>query len=224
MEPALHGWDVPADDVVVQVLVPPTLRKRSREHLEVHHDRLLAGDVVDLRGIPTTSVVRTLADLVPRLPRGDALALLDAALASGRATVGDLGAARALASGRRGCRLVDDLWGLADARAESALESRARLDCVDGGVPPDDLQVLVREGAGRPVARADIIFRRRRRPQRGLLVLEADGRAFHDTPEALFRDRERANALVALGHDVVRCTWADTCTPGRVAALVSAAL
>ncbi|WP_299036654.1 hypothetical protein [uncultured Pseudokineococcus sp.] len=28
---------------------------------------------------------------------------------------------------------------------------------------------------------------------------------------------------MALGHDVVRCTWAGTCTPGRVGAVVSPA-
>ncbi|MEJ5912833.1 hypothetical protein [Pseudokineococcus sp. 1T1Z-3] len=57
-----------------------------------------------------------------------------------------------------------------------------------------------------------------------MLLLEADGRQFHDPLTALYRDRERANALVGLGHDVVRCTWADTCVPGRVAAIVRAAL
>ncbi|WP_299038860.1 type IV toxin-antitoxin system AbiEi family antitoxin domain-containing protein [uncultured Pseudokineococcus sp.] len=221
---ALHGLADVGEPAPLHVLVPPELRKRPRADLVVHHDVLHADEGVDLRGIPATSVLRTLVDLVPRLPRGDALALLDAALAQREVDRQGLVRARDLTRGRRGCRAVDDLWLLADGRAESPLESRARLDCVDGGVPPDDLQVLVQDGAGRIVARADIVFRRRRRPGRGLLVLEADGRRFHDAPEALLHDRHRANALVALGHDVIRCTWADTCTPGRVAAMVSAAL
>lgn len=221
---ALHGLVDAAEPTPVHVLVPPHLRKRGRVQLHVHHDVLDLDEVLDLRGIPVTSVIRTLVDLVPRLPRGDALALLDAALAGREVDRGDLVRARHLTSGRRGCRAVEDLWLLADGRSESALESRARLDCVDGGLPPDDLQVVVRDDQGRPVARGDIVFRRRRRPERGLLVLEADGRRFHDAPEALFHDRHRANALVALGHDVIRCTWADTCTPGRVAAMVRAAL
>jgi len=221
---ALHGLAEPVEPTPVHVLVPPGLRKRGRAQLAVHHDVLVPGDVVDLRGLPVTSVLRTLVDLVPRLPRGDALGLLDASLAARAADRDDLLRARALASGRRGCRGVDDLRALADGRSESALESRARLDCVDGGVPPDDLQVVVRDDQGRPVARGDIVVRRRHRPGRGLLVLEADGRRFHEAPEALLHDRHRANALVALGHDVIRCTWADTCTPGRVAAMVRAAL
>jgi very-short-patch-repair endonuclease len=55
------------------------------------------------------------------------------------------------------------------------------------------------------------------------LVLEADGREVHSTPDALYRDRWRANALVALGHDVIRCTWADTLDPDRVPAMVRSA-
>jgi len=221
---ALHGLAEPLEPTPVHVLVPPGLRKRGRAELAVQHGLLAPEEVVDLRGIPVTSVLRTLVDVVPSLPRGDGLALLDASLAHREVDRDDLLRARELTSGRRGCRGVEDLWLLADGRSESALESRARLDCVDGGVPPDDLQVVVQDDQGRPVARGDIVFRHRRRPGRGLLVLEADGRRFHDAPEALLHDRHRANALVALGHDVVRCTWADTCTPGQVAAMVRAAL
>lgn len=221
---ALHGLVDPTAPTPVHVVVPASRRKRSREDLVVSHDALDDGDVVRVRGVPTTSVVRTLVDLAPRLPRGDALALLDAGLASGAASPADLAVAEVRCRGRRGCRAVADLWSLADGRAESPLESRARLDCVDGGVPPDDLQVLVRDDDGRAVARGDIVFRRRKRPGRGLLLLEADGRRYHDAPAAVLHDRHRANALLALGHDVIRCTWADTCAPGRVAAMVRAAL
>ncbi len=67
-------------------------------------------------------------------------------------------------------------------------------------------------------------FRSRSRPGPGCLVLEADGQAVHGTPEALYPDRWRADAIVALGHDVIRCTWADALDPHRVPAVVRAAL
>ncbi|WP_298801945.1 type IV toxin-antitoxin system AbiEi family antitoxin domain-containing protein [uncultured Pseudokineococcus sp.] len=178
--------------------------------------------VVDLGGLPTTSRVRTVADLVPRLERPDALALLDGLLRSGDAE--ELVAASLLCAGRPGCVVVGDLWALADARAESVLESRVRLRCHDGGVPPDDLQVEVRDEHGVLLARGDMAFRRRRSERRGLLLLEADGADPHSTPEAVYRDRWRTNALVALGHDVVRCTWRDTLAPSVVPALVRRAL
>lgn len=210
--------------VGADVVVPPGLQKPSRTELHVVVSELRAGDVVDVRGIATTSPVRTLADLVPRLSRPEALAALDSALAAGVVDRGGLREARSRCCGRRGSRAVEDLWDLADPRAESVLESRARLVCVEGGVPPDDLQVVVMTPDGHVVARGDIGFRRRRRRGRGLLLLECDGREVHSAPEALFRDRWRANALVALGIDVIRCTWADVLHPARLVAMVEAAL
>ncbi|MEJ5866737.1 hypothetical protein WDV85_03165 [Pseudokineococcus sp. 5B2Z-1] len=190
--------------------------------LVVHRWDPRAGEVVDLAGLPVTSRARTLADLVPRLDRPDALALLDAALRSGCAE--ELATASRLCAGRPGTTAAGDLWALADARAESVLESRVRLRCHDGGVPPDDLQVEVRDEHGVLLARGDMVFRDRRPERRGLLLLEADGAAPHSSPEALYRDRWRANALVALGHDLVRCTWRDNLTPGAVPAMVRRAL
>ncbi|SDQ10161.1 type IV toxin-antitoxin system AbiEi family antitoxin domain-containing protein [Quadrisphaera sp. DSM 44207] len=132
---------------LVDVVVGGSVVAGSRR-LAVHRLQLAAQDVVDAGGIPVTSAVRTLADLVPRLPRPDALAVLDSALRSGCVDVGGLAEAAHRAAGRRGCRAVQDLWGLADARAESPLESRARLRCVDAGLPPDELQLPVRDEHG----------------------------------------------------------------------------
>lgn len=220
----LHGLAGVPLPSAVQVVVAPGRERHGRERLDPHVRVLGEHEVVDLRGVRATSAVRTLADLVPRLGRLDAITVLDSALRTGAVDRDGLARAAGIARGRRGSLAVADLWGLADGRAESPLESRVRLRCVDGGVPPDDLQVVVCDGRGHFVARSDIGFRRRSRPERGLLLLEADGREVHSTPEALFRDRWRANALVALRHDLLRCVWADTLTPHRVPAMVRAAL
>lgn len=221
---SLLGLDGPRPFDGVQVVLPARLAKSPRAHLDPHAFDLAPDHVVEVGGVPTTSAVRTLADLVLRLGRLDALAVLDSALATGLVDHHGLAAAERLAAGRRGCLAVEDLWGLADGRAESPLESRVRLRCVDGGVAPDELQVRISTPDGFVVARGDMGFRRRSRPRAGWLLLEADGRSVHDAPEALYRDRARANALVALGHDVIRCTWADTLDPYRIPAMVRAAL
>ena len=220
----LHGVQGGPSFDGAQVVVPEGRGTRARDHLEPHQRVLGADDVVDVRGIRTTSAVRTLADLVPRLGRREALAVLDSALAVRAVDAGGLLRARDLAAGRRNSLAVADLWTLADGRAESPLESRTRLCCTDGGVPPDDLQVVVRDEHGHVVGRGDLCFRRRSRAGRGWLLLEADGAAVHSDPDALYRDRWRANAMVALGHDLIRCTWRDTCVPHRVPAMVRAAL
>ena len=51
------------------------------------------------------------------------------------------------------------------------------------------------------------------------LILEADGRDFHGTPQAVERDRERDLALELAGWEVIRITWRLlTEQPHRVAA------
>lgn len=218
----LHGVAGVPRCGAVDLVVDRDVRPGGRP-LHCHQLALGSGDVVDLGGTPVTGVVRTLSDLVPRLPRLDALAVLDSAVATAAADRAGLARAAAASAGRPGCRAVADLWALADARAESPLESRVRLRCVDAGMVPDDLQLEVRDEHGHLLARADLAYRHRTRPGRGLLLLEADGRGVHDAPQALYRDRWRANALVALGHDVLRCTWRDTLAPARIPAMVLAA-
>ena len=220
---ALHGVDGAPRRGVVDVVVDRHVKAQQRR-LHPHRFVLALGDVVDLAGLPATSVPRTLADLVPRLQRPDALAVLDSALRTAAVDRGGLLAAAALAGRRPGCEAVRDLWALADGRAESPLESRVRLRCIDGGVAPDDLQLVIRDEHGHLLARADMAFRRRTGGRRLPLLLEADGRSVHDAPEALYRDRWRANALVALGHDVIRCTWRDTLDPAVVPWVVRQAL
>lgn len=220
----LHGLAGVPRREEVQVVVPPGRELQRRPRLDPHVWPLDPADVVDVGGIPVTSVVRTLADLVPRLGRLDAIAVLDSALSTRLASPADLELARRTAAGRPGCRHVDDLWGLADGRAGSPLESRVRLRAVEGGLPPDELQHVVRTADGHVVGRADLAYHRRRRPRPGPLLVEADGKEVHGQLRALSEDRYRANALVAADCDVIRCTWFDTLSAHRVPAMVRAAL
>ena len=51
--------------------------------------------------------------------------------------------------------------------------------------------------------------------------LEADGREFHDLPEALNRDRVWANQLADDGWKISRVTWDDLVRhPERIVALI----
>jgi hypothetical protein len=164
-----------------------------------------------------------LVQAVPRLPRANAVAVLDdvahrGLLGSG-IDVGALVAARLV--GRRGAVRARRWCGLVDGRSESPLETFARLDCIDGGVPPDELQVTIRAGDGLVVGRGDLGWRRR---DGGWLLAEIDGRDIHADPTALYRDRAKQNDLVALGVDVLRFTGRDVAAAGTVAATVRRAL
>ena len=94
------------------------------------------------------------------------------------------------------------------------------MDCIDGGLAPDDLQWNVFDHDGRHLGRADMAWKKRRRP----LVGEADGAGPHSLPDALFKDRRRANNFVGACVGIVRFTWRDARQIGCCAAIVRYAL
>jgi very-short-patch-repair endonuclease len=108
---------------------------------------------------------------------------------------------------------------LADGRSESALETLLRLLLVRAGVGPETLQLKLYDARGRRIARVDLAW-----PSRWVAV-EADGREYHDKPEALYRDRDRQNDVVIGGWTVLRFTWYDVVhRPVQVVEQVRAAL
>ena len=78
-----------------------------------------------------------------------ALAMLDAALRSGRCDLAELSHAVVAQKGRRGIVKVRRLLPLANGRAESPMESEARLVMIDGGLPSPVLQYEVVDARGR---------------------------------------------------------------------------
>ncbi len=92
---------------------------------------------------------------------------------------------------------------LADGRAESTFETLVRLLLVRAGLAPETLQLEVFDNNGRLYARLDMAWPSVK------VGLEADGREFHDLPQALHRDRVRANQLAEDGWKIFRVTWDD---------------
>jgi hypothetical protein len=127
----------------------------------------------------------------------------------------------ARSSRRPGIVHVREMAQLADPRAQSPLESRLRLACIDGDVAPDELQYPVLDEVGHVVAIGDLGWSKgRARP----LIAEGDGRAVHELPAAVLHDRRRGNALVVRHCDVLRFTWADALRPVYVQQTVRNAL
>ncbi|MFC1418299.1 type IV toxin-antitoxin system AbiEi family antitoxin domain-containing protein [Streptacidiphilus cavernicola] len=200
---------LPPELPYVDLLIPRSRHPRPDLRLRLHVAALTPGEVVRLRGLPVTSPARTLADLLLRIPEDQALGLLDSALHQGVLT--DLGEVDRAVRYRPGADRARRLLPLADGRAESALESAARLDCIRGGVPPDDLQYRLLDARGRQLARADLCWRRGLRHP---LLGDAD-----DTPGPPRGPRPPPGGCSRL-----RFSWADAQQPGRVAARVRAAL
>lgn len=86
-------------------------------------------------------------------------------------------------------------FDLVDGRAESGVESAARLGFLDARLP-FEVQVVVAEGL-----RVDFVID-------GVVVVEVDGSEFHSGHEAFVADRERDAFLNALGYRVLHFTYA----------------
>ena len=192
---------------------------RSTEHLVIRQMEL--GSLhIERAGLRFTEPERALAQTIPELDRRTAVALIDSARQ--QRVIDDAGLARArrLAVGRRGSVRAAPWWDESVMGAESVLESLARLDCVDAGVPPDELQVEVRAPDGTLLGRGDMGFRL---ADGRLLVVEIDGAGVHSDLAALFRDRSRQNDLVTRGGVLIlRFTWKEVREPGVVGSAVRA--
>jgi hypothetical protein len=192
---------------------------RSTEHVVIRQVNL--GDRhFERNGLRYTAPERALAQAVPTMDRRTAIAVLDSARHLRMVSAAGLIRAREIAAGRRGSVRAAPWWDESAEGAESVLSSLARVDCVDAGVPPDELQVKVFAPDGTLLGRGDMGFRL---ADGRLLVVEIDGAGVHSELVALFRDRSRQNDLVALGGVVMlRFTWKEVREPGTVGRAVRA--
>jgi len=210
----LHGIPV-RDDGRVHVIVPTP---RAPRHRLVPHSHVLEpGDLVDLAGMPTTSVARTVVDCLGSWGRDDARDLL--AWVGTRQLLGADALERWVFThpGRRGN--VQRAWAADRLRegALSAAEERLHALLRAADITGWEANVSLLEHIG-VHAVVDVWFPGAR------LVLEVDGRVAHG-PDRFQSDRTRQNALTGAGCTVLRYTWEDiTLRPERVVAQIRAAL
>lgn len=182
---AMHGFDT-EEAADLHVLNPPRQQLRPCDGLVVH--RRDGAPLVMVDGRRATSPAWTAIEVARSLQRPRALATLDAALRSGTCSRPDLWRAAIEQAGRRGIVAVRNLIALADPRAESPMESEARLAMIDGGLPTPELQYEVIDGNGE-LRRLDFAWPDQR------VAAEYDGMDWHSGPDAMKRDRRRQAAL-----------------------------
>ena len=155
-------------------------------------------EVVRTRGLPATSMVRTIRDLCMRLSLTEAVAIADMALHAGKVDRQDLvGAAAARTAG---VRLLRQVLEHVEPAAESPMETRLRMVLVLAGLPRPEAQVAVRDRLLRVIGRLDLYYRDER------LGLEYDGGTHRDT---LAEDNRRQNRLLDAGVRLLRFTAGD---------------
>lgn len=195
----VYGFDTERS-ADLHVLEPVGSRLRAGDGLQVHRRdgaplKMVAGRLVTTPAWTAIEVARSL-----RRPR--VLATLDAALRSGTCTRTELWRAALDQAGRRGIVNVRNLIALADERAESPMESEARLVMLDGGLPTPELQYEVIDGNGQR-RRLDFAW-----PQFKVAV-EYDSEDWHGNPDALRNDRRRTAALSAVRWSVISVVSED---------------
>jgi len=146
-----------------------------------------------LNGFPVAELVPALAQALCRLDLRHGVAVLDAALHQGRVTPSELEQVRHLIVGQRGARTARRALELADDRAESPLESWARVVFIESGLAPTTLQRAFYDSRGRLWARGDLAWQR---ADGTWVLVEMDGFEVHAAPGALYHDRSRQNRLM----------------------------
>lgn len=189
---ALYGFDTEST-TAVHVLDDGT-RMRPTVGLMVH--QRTGAPIQRVASRLATAPAWTAVEVARQLPRPRALATLDAALHSAWCSRQALTRAVEEQRGRRGIVKVRALLELADGRAESAMESEARLVMIDHGLPTPELQYEISGRDGRRW-RVDFAWPDAR------VAAEYDSVEWHAGRIEMLRDKSRFAGIQEAGWTVI---------------------
>jgi very-short-patch-repair endonuclease len=195
---ALYGFDTESTSRLH--VLDPGVRMRPSTSLVVH--QRVGAPLRRVEGRLATAPAWTVIEVARTLRRPRALATLDVALNVGACTRGELDEVIRDQKGRRGIVKVRELIGYADGRAESPMESEARLVFIDNRLPMPDLQYSITDRYGR-VWRVDFAW-----PD-AMVIAEYDSVEWHVGREALLHDRLKTARLQECGWITIPMTVGD---------------
>ena len=208
----MHGlptWAV----TLRRVRITRAKRSGGRRHPLVHMCTapLQPDEVVDVGGLPVTSIARTIADLARTASFESAVIAADAALARFLVTREELAAATARAKGGPGVPRARRVVSFADGRGESVGESRSSPAIAMAGLPDPTQQWELHAHDGQLVARTDFCWEEWR------VAGEFDGQIKYgrllapdqSAGDAIFAEKRREDEVRAEGYAMVRWTWDD---------------
>ena len=201
----LHGI-TGLPNLPVEITAPQGSPLRSCSGLVVRHCDLPPDDLVRVRELNATTLLRTLRDLCFKKSSADALSALDEALyrrvtdrAELVAYAGDSGLLPGAGRMRRLAALAEP--------AESPMETLLRWTFIEAGLAPPQVQIDLHDANGEFIGRADMYYPEAR------LVIEFDGRNHQDR---LVADLRRQNLILNAGFRLLRFTSADVLGRPRV--------
>ena len=201
----LHHLDLlkspPAGNVTL-TLPPDKPWNRARPANVVFHAAELSEEsIARLYNVRVTTVARTVADLARTLPFTEAVVVADSALHQDKTIKAELEAALAGCSRWPGVKQARRVVEFADERAESPLESAARVIFDQFGLDPPELQAAV--FTPNNAFRVDFLWREHK------VIVEADGLLKYNARRDLIKQFERDRSLRDAGYKVVHFTWEE---------------
>ena len=139
---------------LVQVTQQGVRGSRHRGLVHLHAAPVPATEVVELDGMPVTSLARTVVDLARSTSFVQGVVAADAALRGGLPAA-ELAAAVARGRHRPGIGQARRAVGFADGRSAGVAATLSRVLFHAAGLPPPELAVDVRDAGGMPVLTAD---------------------------------------------------------------------
>lgn len=214
---ALWGFDMYVEPRTVEVVAPSSrstvapagvVLRRSRNATAVHVR------VHGLEPLRVLSPAMTVVDCALTRPLREAVVIADSALRSRKVSLEELERVAVRDARHPRARRLRRVLDLVDPECGSVLESLLRVLFQQHGLRPES-QVSLTDVRGRFLCRVDFLFREQR------LVVECDGRKWHDPDDARELDRVRANELEREAWRLLRVTWNEVVhQPDHVAELV----
>ena len=196
---ALHGARWVDPDVPIELVWSNTRPPRGI----VAREQLLSDDeVARVAGWPVTTPVRTAYDLGRYLPRGQAVARLDALMRATPFSTEDVLLLAERYPAARGIRRLRSVLHLVDGGASSPKEIWPRLLLIDAGLPTLTTQIPVVDGY-RALAMLDMGW-----PEFGVAV-EYDGDHHRSDRRQYVKDQWRLRRLAELGWIIIRVIAED---------------
>ncbi|MCV7050591.1 hypothetical protein H7H82_08280 [Mycobacterium heidelbergense] len=209
---ALHGAQWVDDDIPIELIWANTRPPRG---LVVRDEALGDDEITRVAGLPVTTLARTAYDLGRRLPRGQAVARLDALMRATPFSTEDVLLLTKRYPGARGLRRLRTALPLVDGGAASPKETWLRLLLIDAGLPTPETQIPVNEN-WRSVGVLDMGW------EQFKVAAEYDGDQHRTDRRRYVKDQWRRRKLTELGWIVVRVIAEDN--PDEVVARVRSAL
>jgi len=213
----LWGFDLFVEPRQVELVMAASRNRDAQRGVVLRRMRGAVGVEVEVLGLAPVRVLSpemTVVDCALTLPLREAVVVADSAMRTGKVSLTGLQQlAEAHLHHPRGARLRRVL-DLVDPCSGSVLESLLRVLLRQHGLSPES-QVNLVDAHGGFIGRVDFLLREQR------LVIECDGRRWHDPEDARERDRVRDNELERAAWRLLRVTWSDVVhRPSHVVQLV----